>query len=89
MSVVSSGSLVLVTGINGHVASTIAMRMVQKGYRIRGTVRKLSKASYVQKEFSAFGDQFEVVEVPDISQPGAFDIAMEGRDSISIIVRHS
>lgn len=81
--------MVLVTGINGHVASTVAMRMVQKGYRIRGTVRKLSKASYVQREFSAFGDQFEVVEVPDISQPGAFDIAMKGGDLMSITLRHS
>ncbi|KAJ3551297.1 hypothetical protein NM688_g4785 [Phlebia brevispora] len=82
MSRVEPGSLVLVTGVNGHVASTVAMRMLQKGYRVRGTVRKFSKAHYVQREFAGFGSSFEVLEVTDISLPGAFDSAIEGVDAV-------
>ena len=78
MAAVHPGAFVLVTGVNGHVASTVALRMLQKGYKIRGTVRKLARASYVQNEFAPYGDSFQVVEVPNIALEGAFDSAMEG-----------
>jgi nucleoside-diphosphate-sugar epimerase len=79
---VEPGSLVVVTGVNGHVASSTAIRLLQKGYRVRGTVRSLSSASYVKKEFASFGDKFEVVEVPDIAAPGAFTAAVKGADAV-------
>lgn len=72
------GSLILITGISGHVASTTALRLLQKGYRVRGTVRKLKSAAYVQKEFAEFGTNFHVVEVPDVVEPGAFDDSLRG-----------
>lgn len=37
--------LVLVTGINGFVASWITFGLLQQGYRVRGTVRNISDAS--------------------------------------------
>ena len=43
-----------------------ALRLLQKGYRVRGTVRKLASAEYVQKEFAPYGVMFAVAEVPDI-----------------------
>lgn len=75
---VPPGSLVLVTGINGHVASTTVLRLLQKGYKVRGTVRALQRAAYVQNELSGYKDSFEVVEVPDILATGAFDAALKG-----------
>ena len=77
MTQVPPGSLVLVTGVNGHVASATALRLLQKGYRVRGTVRKLASAEYVQKEFAPYGVMFAVAEVPDIVAPGAFDEALK------------
>ena len=59
MAAVHPGSSVLVTGVNGHVASTVALRMLQMGYKIRGTVRKVTRASYVEKEFAPFGFSVE------------------------------
>lgn len=34
---------ILITGINGYVASTIAVDLLKKGYKIRGTVRNITK----------------------------------------------
>ena len=71
------GSLVLVTGVNGHVASLISYTLLSNGYRVRGTVRAIQRAAVVKESFAAFKDRFEVVEVPDISKKDAFRSAME------------
>ncbi|KAG6848757.1 hypothetical protein H0H93_014356 [Arthromyces matolae] len=79
---VEPGSLVVVTGVNGHLGSTTALRLLQKGYRVRGTVRSLRSAAYVKKEFAQFGTSFEIVEVPDIVAPDAFANAIKGASAI-------
>ena len=81
MAAVHPGALVLITGVNGHVASTIALRMLEEGYKVRGTVRKLARAAYVRKEFAPFGKDFEIIEVPDVAADGAFDGSLDGRPS--------
>lgn len=76
---VHPGSLVVVTGVNGHVASITALRLLEHGYRVRGTVRVLKSASFVQKSLARFGDKLEVVEVgSDISKARVFDAAVQG-----------
>ncbi|KAG6906657.1 hypothetical protein DXG01_012714 [Tephrocybe rancida] len=82
MSPVEPGSLVVVTGVNGHLASATALRLLQKGYKVRGTVRSARSAGYVKKEFAAFGDKFEIAEVPDIVAPGAFSEVVKGASAI-------
>ncbi|KAG6829026.1 hypothetical protein H0H87_012831 [Tephrocybe sp. NHM501043] len=79
---VEAGSLVVVTGVNGHLASTTALRLLQKGYIVRGTVRSLRTAAYVKKEFAQFGTSFEIVEVPDIVAVDAFSNAIKGASAI-------
>lgn len=76
---VNPGSLVLVTGVNGHVASVTALRLLQKGYRVKGTVRALKRGAYVQNVFKEYRDRFELVEVPDIAVAGAFDESLKGK----------
>ncbi|KAG6917449.1 hypothetical protein DXG01_002426 [Tephrocybe rancida] len=82
MSPVEPGSLVVVTGVNGHLASATALRLLQKGYKVRGTVRSVRSAWYVKKEFAPFGANFEVAEVPDIVASGAFTDAVKGASAI-------
>lgn len=79
---VEPGSLVVVTGTNGHLASTTTLRLLQKGYKVRGTVRSLRSAAFVKTEFASFGANFEVVEVPDIVVPGAFAEAIKGASAV-------
>jgi nucleoside-diphosphate-sugar epimerase len=73
-------SLILITGVNGLVASHLAALALSSGYRVRGTVRSIPKASWMLDHFSALHgpDKFTLVEVPDLSGPGAFDDAVKG-----------
>jgi nucleoside-diphosphate-sugar epimerase len=73
-------SVVLVTGVNGFIGSHIADQFLQAGYKVRGTVRKASKADGLKALWEKkYGPgQFEVVEVPEMAVKGAFDEAVKG-----------
>ncbi|KAK0634043.1 hypothetical protein B0T14DRAFT_534041 [Immersiella caudata] len=79
--------LVLITGVNGYIAAHTAAVFLQAGYAVRGTVRARTPAllSTLTKTLSPFhdGTRFEVVEVPDISTPNAFDRAVDGVHAIA------
>ena len=72
------GSLILITGVNGLVASHVADQALAAGFRVRGTVRSLSKSAWMISMFdSKHGTgRFELAEVADITADGAFDSAM-------------
>ncbi|EAQ92052.1 hypothetical protein CHGG_00287 [Chaetomium globosum CBS 148.51] len=69
------GSRVLVTGVSGFIGSHIADQLLAEGYLVTGTARDISKISWLQLLFDRnYGaGKFEVVQVPDLSKPGAFD----------------
>ena len=70
---------VLVTGINGYIATHIALQLLHKGYRVRGTSRSASARSHLLSGvFKGFEAQYEHYEVPDIVAEGAFDEAVRG-----------
>ncbi|OQU95255.1 hypothetical protein CLAIMM_01488 [Cladophialophora immunda] len=80
MSSVPPGGLILVSGANGYVASVALQLFLQRGYRVRGTVRDIVPNAWMKGHF---GSRFELVEVPDISSPGAFAEAIKGVDGIA------
>ena len=67
MTVVTSGK-VLVTGANGFIAVWVVKKLLEKGYAVRGTVRSEAKGEHLKKLFAEYGDKFELVVVPDITQ---------------------
>ena len=72
--------IVLISGINGYIASRTAETFLEAGYSVRGTVRSLSSAKGLQdvlKDYVKVG-KLSVVEVPDITKSGAFDEAVKG-----------
>lgn len=73
---IPAGSLILVTGVNGFIASHVTDQLIQAGYRVRGTTRDTNKTEWMKE---MFGDAFEVVVVKDMSADGAFDEACKGR----------
>jgi len=79
------GSLVLVTGVNGLIASQLADQLIQAGYRVRGTVRSVSKYAWLTSFFSErYGlEKFSLIEVPDIRAPGCFDEAAKDVSGIA------
>lgn len=84
MATIEKGSLVLITGVSGFIASHTANQFLEDGYRVRGTVRSLEKADWLYKLFNEkYGNgKFEAVEVPDMMVDNAFDQAVKGVDGI-------
>ncbi|PHH81424.1 hypothetical protein CDD82_814 [Ophiocordyceps australis] len=84
MSAIPQGSLVLVTGVNGYIASHVALQLLERGFRVRGTVRHGYKADYMHAVFDdRFGPGvFETLVVAEMSLPGAFDEAVQGCSAV-------
>ncbi|KAL9109853.1 MAG: hypothetical protein Q9227_005556 [Pyrenula ochraceoflavens] len=93
-SAIPVGSIVLVTGVTGHIASHIADQFLQKGYRVRGSVRSKEKAAWIEELFKPYGEgKFETAVVPDMIAEGAFDEAVKEQIYLNLalcfIVWHS
>lgn len=78
------GSTVLVTGVNGLIGSHVAEQLLAHGYKVRGTVRDTQKSSWTLDFFGKkFGPGlFELIQVRDITEDGAFDEALRGTSQL-------
>ena len=76
----SNGKTVLISGINGYIASNIGLDLLRKGYTVRGTSRSTSaKDDLLRGAFKGYESRYEHEVVPDITETGAFDKAVKGR----------
>jgi nucleoside-diphosphate-sugar epimerase len=67
----NTDALVLVSGANGYIAMHVVRVLLEKGYRVRGTVRSEAKIAHVKETFKQYGDKLEVVVVGDITAVSA------------------
>ena len=74
----SNKGTVLVTGANGYIAARTVEAFLQAGYTVRGTARSKTTTQGLRDALAKYGDKLEIVEVPDITAPGAFDNAVQG-----------
>jgi nucleoside-diphosphate-sugar epimerase len=75
----SAGKIVLVTGINGYIASHIGLQLLKKGYTVRGTSRLASVQHHLLSDaFKGYESQYEHVVVSNITGKGAFDEVVKG-----------
>ena len=76
------GSLVVVTGANGYIASHVVDQLLLAGYRVRATVRNVAKCAWMKDFFNgkhgSGSGSFELIEVPEMAAPGSFDQAVKG-----------
>jgi nucleoside-diphosphate-sugar epimerase len=82
---IPKGSLVLITGATGHIAAHTVKILLERGYRVRGTVRDVDAAQWMtQGVFEKFSDlgQLELCHVPDLAAEDAFADAIRGVSSI-------
>jgi nucleoside-diphosphate-sugar epimerase len=85
---IPAGSWVLVTGATGFVASHVTRQFLERRYKVRGTVRDLTQASWlVDDHFKSYVDSgdLELVAVPDLAVDGAFNEAVNGVSAIAHI----
>ncbi|QPC58215.1 hypothetical protein HYE67_000446 [Fusarium culmorum] len=78
----SDKPIVLVTGANGYIAGSVVEAFLKAGYAVRGTVRSKASGDSLVKALSSYGSDLEIVQVPDIVAPGAFDTAVKGVHAI-------
>ncbi|KAI0834626.1 NAD(P)-binding protein [Hypoxylon sp. FL0890] len=80
----SSKGTILITGFNGYLAGRVAEAALKAGYSVRGTVRNMAAGAEVQNALLDLGcgGGAEVVQVPDMTEPGAFDEAALGCSAI-------
>ncbi|KAL4880191.1 NAD(P)-binding protein [Aspergillus karnatakaensis] len=77
-------STVVVLGANGYIAQETIHKLLEVGYRVRGTVRDLERNAWVDKLFNdEFPGKFELAQVVDFTAEGAFDEAF--RDATGVI----
>ena len=75
----SNGKTVLITGINGYIASVLGLEILSKGYNLRGTTRsKYRAAALLDHAYKDYASRVEIFEVRDMTEPGAFDEAVRG-----------
>jgi nucleoside-diphosphate-sugar epimerase len=80
-----SKGTILITGLNGFIGAVTAGAYLDAGWKVRGSVRKVSSAKAVQEALKSHADagHLEIVEVPDITAPGAFDKAVQGVTAVA------
>jgi nucleoside-diphosphate-sugar epimerase len=74
------GSLILITGSTGYIATHIIHETLLAGYEVRGTARSAQKA----KDDEAFHDnpKYHCAVVPDMFVEGALDEALKGVNGV-------
>lgn len=75
------GSLILVTGASGYVASHVIQEALDLGYRVRGTVRSKEKAALVEELFDS--TYFSTCIVENLADPSSLQEAV--KDCLGII----
>jgi nucleoside-diphosphate-sugar epimerase len=82
--IVPPGGLVLVTGVNGFIASHIASNLLKLGYAVRGSLRSLERGAWIKEFFDSRypKGKFETVLVPDGNAEGAWNDAIAGVQGI-------
>lgn len=79
------GSWVLVTGAAGFLASHVIIQFLNRGFRVRGTVRDVGQAAWLlEGRFKTYAENgyLELVSVPNLGVSGAFDAAVKGVSAI-------
>ncbi|CAA7269675.1 unnamed protein product [Cyclocybe aegerita] len=84
MPTVPQGGKVLVSGANGYIAMWTVKILLERGYRVRGTVRSADKGKFMSDYFAKLGyaEAFEFAIVEDIVKEGAFDEVVKDVDAI-------
>lgn len=70
-----ANSVLQITGISGFVGFRILVEALQRGYRVRGVIRKESQTATIKAapSIQAHLQNLELVVIPDLTKEGAYD----------------
>ncbi|KAJ3544214.1 hypothetical protein NM208_g3175 [Fusarium decemcellulare] len=71
---------ILITGVSGHIGFRVLTKALADGYRVRAVLRKESQIAKIQAVASIqpYLSQLELVLIPDVTVPSAFDAVVDG-----------
>ena len=80
----SNNKNVLVTGITGFIGSHIAIKLLNSGYSVRGTMRNLERSKSILRIISAHTENSGRLDFAkgELTIPEDWDAAMEGIDYV-------
>ena len=83
----SPNTIFLVTGVNGLIASHVADQLLAAGYRVRGTVRDISRCEWLAQHFAnRYGaNRFGLVQLNDFSAEGAWEVTLQGVSGVASV----
>ncbi|KAJ9477211.1 NADPH-dependent methylglyoxal reductase GRE2 [Pseudozyma hubeiensis] len=82
MPAIQPNSHVLVTGGSGFIAIWTVYQLLERGHKVRATVRSDDKGKYLQDVFKKHGDNLSYAIAEDLEKEGAFDDAVKGVDAV-------
>ncbi|KZO93510.1 NAD(P)-binding protein [Calocera viscosa TUFC12733] len=87
MPTLQPGSLVVITGLTGYIASHIGLVALRSGFKVRGTVRSLSRgeelrAAYTKLGVDASAEKLSFTIVDDLTKQEQFENAFGGAEGI-------
>lgn len=85
MPAITPGSHVLVSGASGYIAAWTCQLLLERGFKVRGTVRSKEKGDYLSIQFEKFGDKWSYAIVEELTSPSGFDEAIKGIDGVAHI----
>lgn len=74
---IPKGSLILVTGASGYIASHVVNEALEAGFKVRGTARSEEKCETTRKTYKN-NPNYSTAVVAHFSDPGVFDEAVQG-----------
>ncbi|EDK39148.2 hypothetical protein PGUG_03246 [Meyerozyma guilliermondii ATCC 6260] len=75
---------VFVSGANGFIAQHIIKQLLEKNYKVIGSVRSQQKGEDLIKNFKSSNLSYEIIE--SLSKEGAFDKALENHPEVEVFL---
>ncbi|CAK9438296.1 uncharacterized protein LODBEIA_P25200 [Lodderomyces beijingensis] len=76
---------VFLSGATGYIAQHVLKQLLEKGYRVIGSVRSEAKGENL-KQLTKQSPNFSYVVIPNIADPGAFDKPLQDHPEISVFL---
>ncbi len=79
---------VLITGANGYISQHVVATFLEAGHSVRGIVRSEAKVNQLQRIFREYAgtSQLDFGIVPDIAEPGAFDLVLVSDPPFDVVL---